>query len=1540
MVRGDDRDRARGHRDDFDPIAEGAKHRLDPAMALAIWERIWRDASDAAGLHTAGRIDSEGARQRFHEVAARVALHHRRLHPAPGRTTRVDAERSGLDRHGGVFALAVPGRTTLVERERVHPLRDAGPAADASDPVRDDAMPTAERERLRRQRDAGPALDSHAPVRPDAADDDRSEVRGLLASLFGPAHARATAADEDAPPAPVIDLVSRAAAALRMAPAPVRMDRLARERTEAHDTSAVMASGTILLHPERFDPAGRDALNIVAHELVHVAQRDVDTVQVGVTPRHAEREAHVLAERALAGRPAQPTVRLTTAEAAHDDKEAPGHGSPPPLHPLTLQSWFGVHLELLPAVTADQPAVVGMLLQCNLRRTNPQPDATVFVGDFQLRYPSGHVDWSPSIEAVRLPIREAGVYTMRATVIVERAGDRQTFPIEHVFTAVTASSRAQAVLPGVADTSYDDQRAMSDIQHALLRPPGPDAQASGDYRIASFAPNPMGVLAPGMKLFYGVSRVAATPPPAGLTYHWYVRPLNTDTLHKHRNGTLILAELPPATLDGQPGFLDLGTGLTAGLPASEHNVFVIICRALDAQGQRVGEARYVQTVLDDHERRDLDKLEGYLDRSARLVEQLAPATRTALTAVLVAIDSATTTRLQLYAGPSSHGITLLDLTPGLEPKQHQLEFHGATFEAALASFRERNHHARGAIRLRIPAQNHLGPAGTALPAAEHEIETTGETQLEAWSGRFGLASLLLLGAAVAAAPFTAGGSVAVTLLLIGSAATGAIAAGLSLAERVQHAEISKTGVAIDIVGVVTSIVGGAAAFRGLRAASQAINVANQASRFVLWTNFVGAGIAAVLVSAEGVKQIQDILGDDSLSPDQRRVLLVRVVTNMALTGAMIALAYRDLTSMRSKLAGVLGAELEGALTNEARMTLSLLDEASLQTLGGPAAGRATAAEVNRLVTMLRADPDLVRRLAGRPHLLEALRLAHGDTPDALELGFLRVRLAPTVGANQANRIAGALERSGVSGIAAHDLGDPALLRISQDPERFGALHRQYGERLLGQLRAHPGDSLEVIAGRLAKDAPHAAAAGAGVFDLTNTRTLAVTGTSGATSTTVDGNLGPSHLSSDLRHMAGRPRAHGAVVVFDARAAGATRTTGHLTVPSAAGAPMTIEVEVRATSTLETPGGAAGPEPARLDVQPPDPASGRPRWRATITLSNRLHRDDVAFAVGRELDEAIDICRRNQRGLVGPEQHAVAFRPGAPKVTGAAQTTAADRATLHQLQELWADLAPRKTSLAGHERAGNATAAMRDEVADRLTRIHRLLRTMGLDDPSRFAERLPLLRAMGVTEAEWKPLQVMVEQRAFGALPHPGVTATHPVMTEQVIDHLLHPRPQSASSFSESGLYGGHQTSNLRQFVAAHPELEVVESRAISAGGTTYREYRQYRWKSTSSAPPAAGDPHRPGGAAFGTAEQAMWDLARVPKTTADSLQPFLRDAEAAWENWRTRNYTAGPPATGLAAAPGAFTTPANAAGVAFEGGFQVRPGPPTTWSLNTIYPKL
>jgi len=102
-------------REQFDPIVEGARYCLSSELSLAIWKRVCNDATDSAG-----RRDEEQARQRFHELAARLAARGGQLQPDPGRVTRVGVELGGARAPVSVadeMRPRTPGRETLVAVE-------------------------------------------------------------------------------------------------------------------------------------------------------------------------------------------------------------------------------------------------------------------------------------------------------------------------------------------------------------------------------------------------------------------------------------------------------------------------------------------------------------------------------------------------------------------------------------------------------------------------------------------------------------------------------------------------------------------------------------------------------------------------------------------------------------------------------------------------------------------------------------------------------------------------------------------------------------------------------------------------------------------------------------------------------------------------------------------------------------------------------------------------------------------------------------------------------------------------------------------------------------------------------------------------------------------------------------------------------------------------------------------------------------------------------------------------------------------------------
>jgi hypothetical protein len=73
-------------REQFDPVAEGARHGLSAARSLEIWERVIADAASEVG-----RYDEDRARRRFHGLAMHVAVGGERF-AVVGKATRVGVE--------------------------------------------------------------------------------------------------------------------------------------------------------------------------------------------------------------------------------------------------------------------------------------------------------------------------------------------------------------------------------------------------------------------------------------------------------------------------------------------------------------------------------------------------------------------------------------------------------------------------------------------------------------------------------------------------------------------------------------------------------------------------------------------------------------------------------------------------------------------------------------------------------------------------------------------------------------------------------------------------------------------------------------------------------------------------------------------------------------------------------------------------------------------------------------------------------------------------------------------------------------------------------------------------------------------------------------------------------------------------------------------------------------------------------------------------------------------------------------------------------
>src|SRR4051812_17436899 len=86
FCRGDEFEHGHSPQEDFDPIAVGKQYSLAPDVSVMIWDHVRREATNRDGL-----CDEDRARERFAQVAKRIAEHGARLGPAPFKSTQVDA---------------------------------------------------------------------------------------------------------------------------------------------------------------------------------------------------------------------------------------------------------------------------------------------------------------------------------------------------------------------------------------------------------------------------------------------------------------------------------------------------------------------------------------------------------------------------------------------------------------------------------------------------------------------------------------------------------------------------------------------------------------------------------------------------------------------------------------------------------------------------------------------------------------------------------------------------------------------------------------------------------------------------------------------------------------------------------------------------------------------------------------------------------------------------------------------------------------------------------------------------------------------------------------------------------------------------------------------------------------------------------------------------------------------------------------------------------------------------------------------------------
>jgi hypothetical protein len=380
-------------------------------------------------------------------------------------------------------------------------------------------------------------------------------------------------------------------------------------------------------------------------------------------------------------------------------------------------------------------------------------------------------------------------------------------------------------------------------------------------------------------------------------------------------------------------------------------------------------------------------------------------------------------------------------------------------------------------------------------------------------------------------------------------------------------------------------------------------------------------------------------------------------------------------------------------------------------------------------------------------------------------------------------------------------------------------------------------------------------------------------------TTRISNLNVEKLKKGIGRLSSATYLHDAKVT----SAGPGNFTIEVPHPSGSGT-INIPVTVEAVSTANlstphahmTPTGGSEAGPARLHLQP-NP-TGSPPWTAKIQIDSSLHPDDVRIVIGHEINEIAGLVHQNPGGMpvggMGDQMKASMFTQGST----ATAPTAHDRAAALELRTLYEDLR-------NLEKSGSA-----DKIARRQQSIDRHLEWMGLNDPVNLDAKLKVLREAGLLQEDIEKIERVGARHELDA--HRTAEAaggrSNTIFDEGAVRHLMFAEEQG--SFKGSGIYGGHHTQRLLDFVNNHKQYVLEEVASRSAGGTIFRSYKQYRWKDALPKP-MPGDSRLPGGADY---DPAQWEESRMVKTAADDLQGLMQEANAGWENLMTMRKAANP----------------------------------------------
>lgn len=318
----------------------------------------------------------------------------------------------------------------------------------------------------------------------------------------------------------------------------------------------------------------------------------------------------------------------------------------------------------------------------------------------------------------------------------------------------------------------------------------------------------------------------------------------------------------------------------------------------------------------------LNKYAGQIDME---LELMAEGSEVPVHAVHVSGLDGAVMPMTLFIGKSKADPTRYHLAD-LSVFATRRHYEGDSVQAVIEAFDSDNVYPEGMVALEIP-QNKRG-----IPTLQRRFTTDGESFLQSLSSGTAWASLGLtvLGFLAAIGPGT---QVAVPYLFLAAAATGAASGTMSLVDRFEEAEVSKTGVVLDILGIASSIIAGAGAFKAASKGTHVLQL-TRGGRFLLYSDFAVNGASTLLMGWEHVDQILAILDRTDLPRGHKIAAITRLLASMAINGGLYALSIRGETNVRSKLGGYFGASVVAQLDAGTVYLLSQLKDGQLRRLMG------------------------------------------------------------------------------------------------------------------------------------------------------------------------------------------------------------------------------------------------------------------------------------------------------------------------------------------------------------------------------------------------------------------------------------------------------------------------------------------------------------------------------------------------------------------------------------------------------------------------------